>query len=68
MFAILFLVTFGFLILTTPGYICMLYIMVVDFFATPKLFAGYHFFYSFCFKVTYDESWNKLFPLRYIRP
>ena len=51
MFAILLLVTFGFLILTTPGYICMLYIMVIDFFATPKLFAGYHFFYSFASKL-----------------
>ena len=51
MFAILLLVTFGFLILTTPGYICMLYIMVIDFFATPKLFAGYHSFYSFASKL-----------------
>ena len=51
MFAILLLVTFGFLILTTPGYICMLYIMVVNFFATPKLFAGYHFFYGFASKL-----------------
>ena len=50
-FAILLLVTFGFLILTTPGYICMLYIMGVDFYATPKLFAGYHFFYSFALKL-----------------
>ena len=51
MFAILFLVTFGFLILSTPGYICMLYIMVVDFYVTPSLFADYHFFYSFASKL-----------------
>ena len=50
-FAILLLVTFGFLILTTPGYICMLYIMIVDFFPTSELFAGYHFFYSFASKL-----------------
>ena len=41
MFALLLLVTFGFLILTTPAYILFLFIMFVDFSQSPKLFAGY---------------------------
>ena len=45
-FGMLLLVTFAFLILTTPGYLLFLFIMVVDFFKTPHLFAGYYLFYS----------------------
>ena len=45
-FGMLLLVTFAFLILTTPGYLLFLFIMFVDFFKTPELFAGYYLFYS----------------------
>ena len=45
-FAILFLVTFGFLILTTPANLLFLFIMVVDFTTSPQLFAGYYLFYN----------------------
>ena len=41
-YMILMLVTFGFLILTTPGYLLFLFIMIVDFTRTPLLFAGYY--------------------------
>ena len=51
MFAILLLVTFGFLILTTPGYLLFLFIMLVDFFKTPQLFAGYYLFYNIAHKL-----------------
>ena len=45
-FAILLLVTFAFLILTTPAYVFFLFIMFIDFSKTPKLFAGYYLFYN----------------------
>ena len=45
-FAILLLVTFGFLVLVTPAYSFFLYVMVVDFMATPKRFAEYYLFYN----------------------
>ena len=51
MFAILLLVTFGFLILTTPGYLMFLFIMLVDFFKTTQLFAGYYLFYNIAHKL-----------------
>ena len=51
MLAILVLVTFGFLILTTPGYLLFLFIMLVDFFKTPQLFAGYYLFYNIAHKL-----------------
>ena len=43
-FAILLLVTFALLILTTPAYVLFVYVIYVDFFASPKLFAGTIFF------------------------
>ena len=46
LFAILLLVTFAFLILTTPGYFLFLFIMFVNFFETAQLFAGYYLLYS----------------------
>ena len=46
LFAILLLVTFAFLILTTPGYLLFLFIMFVNFFETAQLFAGYYLLYS----------------------
>ena len=50
-FAILLLVTFGFLILTTPGYVLFLYIMFVDFLSTPELFAEYYLFWNVAHKL-----------------
>ena len=43
---ILLLVTFGFLMLTTPAYAFFLYINVADYEATPKIYAGYRLFHS----------------------
>ena len=43
---ILLLVTFAFLVLTTPVYIFFLYINIVDYEATPKIYAGYILFHS----------------------
>ena len=45
-FAILLLVTFVFLILTTPGYVLFLCVMIMNFFSSPQGFAGYYLFYS----------------------
>ena len=50
-FAILLLVTFAVLILTTPAYVLFVYIMYVDFFVSPKLFAGYNLFYNVSYKL-----------------
>ena len=58
MFTILLLVTFGFLILTTPGYLLFLFIMLVDFFKTPQLFAGYYLFYNIAHKHTTNHGIN----------
>ena len=54
-FAILLLVTFGFLILTTPGYLLFLFIMLVNFFESPKIFAGYYLFYNVAQKLHYTN-------------
>ena len=43
---ILLLVTFGFLILTTPAYAFFLYINVADYEATIKIYARYRLFHS----------------------
>ena len=45
-FVILLLVTFAFLILTTPGYMMLLYVMLFDQTESPKAFAGYYLFYN----------------------
>ena len=45
-YVILLLVTFAFLILTTPAYIVFLYIMFVDFNRSPNDFAGFYLFYN----------------------
>ena len=54
-FAILLLVTFGFLILTTPGYLFFLVNFFVDFMASPKLFAGLHLFTNTVQKLHYTN-------------
>ena len=53
-FAILLLVTFALLILTTPAYMFFIYIQVVDFTASPEAFASYFLFYhsSYALQVT----------------
>ena len=50
-FAILLLVSFSFLVLTTPAYMFFLFIMFFDFFKTPRLFAGYYLFYNVAYKM-----------------
>ena len=50
-FAILLLVTFSFLILTTPAYLFFLFVMLMDFSKTPKLAAGYYLFYNMAHKM-----------------
>ena len=50
-FAILLLVTFGFLILTTPAYLFFLINMLANFFSTPKRFATYYLFYNVAHKL-----------------
>ena len=54
-FAILLLVTFAFLILTTPAYVFFLFIMFIDFSKTPKLFAGYYLFYNVAQKMQFTN-------------
>ena len=54
-FAVLFLVTFGFLILTTPANLLFLFIMIVDFTTSPQLFAGYYLFYNIAQKLYYTN-------------
>ena len=53
-FAILLLVTFALLILTTPAYMFFIYIQVVDFTSSPEAFASYFLFYhsNFALQVT----------------
>ena len=53
-FAILLLVTFTLLILTTPAYMFFIYIQVVDFTSSPEAFASYFLFYhsSYALQVT----------------
>ena len=53
-FAILLLVTFALLILTTPAYMFFIYIQVADFTASPETFASYFLFYhsSYALQVT----------------
>ena len=55
MFAILLLVTFGFMILTTPGQLLFLYIMFVDIYETPYNFASYDLFYSVAQKLYFSN-------------
>ena len=55
-FAILFLVTFGFLVLTMPGNLLILYIMFVDETESPEIFAGYYLFYNIGQKMYYTNS------------
>ena len=54
-FIILLLVTFGFLILTTPAYAFFLYINIADYTATRLLYAGFFLFHSVAQKLHYTN-------------
>ena len=54
-YAILLLVTFGFLILTTPACMFFLCVMIIDFFSSPIMFARYYIFYNFAQKAQYTN-------------
>ena len=50
-FVTLLLVSFAFLILTTPAYLFFFFVLVVNFFKTPQRFAGYYLFYNVSHKL-----------------
>ena len=52
MFAILLLVTFAFLMLTTPSYVFFLYVRIVDYTRTPEKMARYYLFYNSAHKMS----------------
>ena len=54
-YAILLLVAFGFLILTTPGYLFFLFAVTVDFRTCPKKFAVFYLFYNVAEKLHYTN-------------
>ena len=54
-FAILLLVTFAFLILTTPTYVLVLYIMFVDYGKSAESFARFYLFYNVGHKTYYTN-------------
>ena len=54
-FAMLLLVSFGFLILMTPGYILFLFIMLADIYSSARMFAGYYLFYNIAQKMHYSN-------------
>ncbi len=55
-FAILLLVTFSFLFLTTPTYMLFLFQMIMDFTKTPELFAGWHIFFGLAQKLFFTNN------------
>ena len=54
-FAILLLVTFGFLLLTTPAYAFFLYVKFVNYHKSPEKFAEFYLFYNFAHKLYYTN-------------
>ena len=54
-YIVLLLVAFGFLILTTPGYLLFLFIMVVDFETSAKVYAGFYLFFNVAQKLHYTN-------------
>ena len=54
-YAILLLVTFAFLILVTPGYIFFILNLVIDFTASPAIYAGFILFSSTAQKLVYTN-------------
>ena len=55
-YIILLLVTFGFLILSSPGYLFMLYSMLYSYRKSPYSFAGFYLYYNFAQKLHYTNS------------
>ena len=55
-FMTLFLVTFRFLILTTPAYVLLLYIQWFGYGETPGRFAGYYLFYHVAQKTLFTNN------------
>ena len=55
MFAILLLVTFGFLILTTPSYVFFLYVKFYDYTRSPGSFAFFHLFSNIANKMYFTN-------------
>ena len=55
-YIILLLVTFGFLILTSPTYLFVLYSMLYNYKKSPYSFAGYYLFYNIAQKLYYTNS------------
>ena len=55
-YIMLLVVTFGFLILITPAAIMVFYARVVDYAKSPKVYAGYYFFFHFASKWYYTNN------------
>ena len=49
-------VTFGFLVLTTPAYLLLLYILLIGYGDTPRKFAGYYLFYHVAQKTLFTNN------------
>ena len=62
-YVILLLVTFGFLILTTPAYLFFLVYMVVNYMGSPKAFAIYYTFGSFAEKLQFTNHGINFFSV-----
>ena len=54
-YAILLLVTFAFLILSTPAYCLFLFVMLIDFYKTPRMFALYYILYNIAHKMQFTN-------------
>ena len=54
-FAVLLLVTFAFMVLTTPAYIFFLYVRLIDISKTPLYFARYYLFYNCAQKMQFSN-------------
>ena len=54
-YVILLLLTFAFLILTTPAYVLFIYVIFVDYGKTPDSFAGFYLFYNVGQKTYYTN-------------
>ena len=65
---ILLLVTFVFLLLSTPVYVFFMYINIVDYEATPRIYAGYILFHSVGQKLISNQLRNQFLPLRNFWP
>ena len=55
-YAILLLVTFGFLVLTTPSYVFFIYTMMYDYSQSPGSFAFFYLFYNIAHKMYYTNQ------------